>query len=65
MHYISDNILIKFDNREQEDFVGLSFDTISASGPNGAIIHYSPEPKTCAAIDPNLLYLCDSGGQYK
>ncbi|EXX78053.1 Fra1p [Rhizophagus irregularis DAOM 197198w] len=58
------NRLEKF-RGEQEDFVGLSFDTISASGPNGAIIHYSPEPKTCAAIDPNLLYLCDSGGQYK
>ncbi|RGB34801.1 Creatinase/aminopeptidase [Rhizophagus diaphanus] len=58
------NRLEKF-REEQEDFVGLSFDTISASGPNGAIIHYSPEPKTCAAIDPNLLYLCDSGGQYK
>ena len=52
-------------NREQEDFVDLSFDTISASGPNGAIIHYSPVPETCAIIDPNLLYLCDSGGQYK
>ncbi|CAI2192755.1 17425_t:CDS:2, partial [Funneliformis geosporum] len=50
---------------EQEDFVGLSFDTISASGPNGAIIHYKPEPETCAKIDPKLLYLCDSGGQYK
>ncbi|CAG8778777.1 15602_t:CDS:2, partial [Acaulospora morrowiae] len=33
---------------EQRDFVGLSFDTISASGPNGAIIHYKPEPETCA-----------------
>nr|CAG8651859.1 7571_t:CDS:10 [Entrophospora candida] len=50
---------------EQEDFVGLSFDTISSSGPNGAIIHYKPEPETCAIIDPKLLYLCDSGGQYK
>lgn len=50
---------------EQEDFVGLSFDTISASGSNGSIIHYSPQPKTCAVIDPNSLYLCDSGGQYK
>jgi len=51
--------------REQKDYVGLSFDTISASGPNGAIIHYKPELDTCAAIDPKLLYLCDSGGQYK
>ena len=26
--------------REQEHFEGLSFPTISGSGPNGAIIHY-------------------------
>ncbi|CAG8638527.1 5794_t:CDS:10 [Dentiscutata erythropus] len=50
---------------EQASFMGLSFDTISSSGPNGAIIHYKPEPETCAVINPNLLYLCDSGGQYK
>ncbi|CAG8463560.1 93_t:CDS:10 [Diversispora eburnea] len=25
----------------------------------------APEPETCAVIDPNELYLCDSGGQYK
>jgi Xaa-Pro aminopeptidase len=25
---------------EMENFVGLSFETISAVGPNGAIIHY-------------------------
>ncbi|CAG8533718.1 4119_t:CDS:10 [Cetraspora pellucida] len=49
----------------QSDFMGPSFDTISASGPNAAVIHYRPEPETCAVIDPNLLYLCDSGGQYK
>jgi len=49
----------------QKDFVGLSFDTISSTGPNGAIIHYMPIPETCKIIDPNLIYLCDSGGQYK
>jgi hypothetical protein len=27
---------------EMENFVGLSFDTISSVGPNGAIIHYKP-----------------------
>ena len=26
--------------REQEDYVSLSFDTISSVGSNGAIIHY-------------------------
>ncbi|CAO3670247.1 unnamed protein product [Rhizopus microsporus] len=48
----------------QEHYVGLSFDTISSTGPNGAIIHYKPEKETCKVIDPNLIYLCDSGGQY-
>jgi Xaa-Pro aminopeptidase len=46
-------------------FVGLSFDTISASGPNAAVIHYKPEKKTCAIIDPKAIYLCDSGAQFK
>jgi len=50
--------------RELADFVGLSFDTISSTGPNGAIIHYKPERSTCAIVDHNLIYLCDSGGQY-
>ncbi|KAJ3005384.1 hypothetical protein HKX48_000717 [Thoreauomyces humboldtii] len=49
----------------QKDFVGLSFDTISSTGPNGAIIHYKPEPTTCATIKIDQLYLCDSGAQYK
>lgn len=47
-----------------EHFVGLSFDTISATGPNAAVIHYSPERGNCAVIDRNAVYLCDSGAQY-
>ncbi|KAI9490758.1 peptidase M24, structural domain-containing protein [Zychaea mexicana] len=50
---------------EQADYVGLSFDTISSTGSNGAIIHYKPEKGTCKTIDINQIYLCDSGGQYK
>ncbi|KAM5461441.1 putative Xaa-Pro aminopeptidase [Microsporum canis] len=46
-------------------FVGNSFDTISSTGANGAIIHYKPEKSTCSVIDPKAMYLCDSGGQYK
>jgi len=46
------------------NFVGLSFDTISSTGPNAAIIHYKPEPGNCATVDPNAIYLCDSGAQY-
>ncbi|KAL2412749.1 putative Xaa-Pro aminopeptidase P [Exophiala dermatitidis] len=47
-----------------EHFVGLSFDTISATGPNAAVIHYSPERGNCAVIDSKAVYLCDSGAQY-
>lgn len=50
---------------EQADFVGLSFATISSSGPNGAIIHYHPSPESDRPITDHELYLCDSGGQYK
>ncbi|KAJ3415074.1 hypothetical protein HDV05_005600 [Chytridiales sp. JEL 0842] len=46
------------------DFVGLSFDTISSTGPNGSIIHYKPVKETCRLIDPDAIYLCDSGAQY-
>ncbi|TPX61278.1 hypothetical protein PhCBS80983_g01204 [Powellomyces hirtus] len=51
--------------QKQKDFVGLSFDTISSTGPNGAIIHYKPEKGTCATIRTDHLYLCDSGAQYR
>ncbi|KAI8073816.1 peptidase M24, structural domain-containing protein [Gongronella butleri] len=50
----------------QEDplYVGLSFDTIAATGGNGAIIHYQPSPTDSALIDARNVYLCDSGAQY-
>lgn len=48
----------------KEHFRGLSFPTISSVGPNGAIIHYNPEPETCAELDPNSMYLFDSGAQF-
>ena len=47
-----------------EHFVGLSFDTISSTGPNAAVIHYKPEKGNCSIIDPKAIYLCDSGAQY-
>ncbi|XP_009792323.1 aminopeptidase P1-like isoform X2 [Nicotiana sylvestris] len=48
----------------KENFRGLSFPTISSVGSNAAIIHYSPEAETCAELDPDKIYLCDSGAQY-
>ncbi|KDN39533.1 putative aminopeptidase P, cytoplasmic [Tilletiaria anomala UBC 951] len=47
-----------------EGFKGLSFSTISSTGANAAIIHYSPDPASCPAIDPAQIYLCDSGAHF-
>ncbi|KAI9689604.1 MAG: hypothetical protein M1822_010256 [Bathelium mastoideum] len=47
-----------------DKFVGLSFPTISSVGPNAAIIHYFPKKGSCATIDTEQVYLCDSGAQY-
>ncbi|VEU23151.1 DEKNAAC104232 [Brettanomyces naardenensis] len=49
---------------ELDDFKGLSFETISSTGSNGAIIHYAPKPNDCSLVNPNKLYLCDSGSQF-
>ena len=43
---------------------GPSFETISSIGPNGAIIHYSPEEDTAVTLNRDEIYLLDSGGQY-
>ena len=42
----------------------LSFDTISGSGANGAVVHYRVSEKTVRPIEAGTLYLVDSGGQY-
>ncbi len=49
---------------EVENFRGESFPAISGSGPNGAIIHYRVSAETNRAIQPNEVYLIDSGAQY-
>jgi Xaa-Pro aminopeptidase len=49
---------------KHKHFVGLSFDTISSTGPNAAVIHYKPERGNCSIINPKAVYLCDSGAQY-
>ncbi|KAK7198664.1 aminopeptidase P1 [Novymonas esmeraldas] len=51
--------------RAQGDrFVQLSFGSISATGPNGAMCHYSPAKTGSATICKDQLYLIDSGAQY-
>ncbi|KAJ9557049.1 hypothetical protein OSB04_011663 [Centaurea solstitialis] len=48
----------------QAGFVDTSFDTISGSGANGAIIHYRAEADSCSVVDAHKLFLLDSGAQY-
>lgn len=36
----------------------------TASGANGAIIHYKPERGSCNFVDAKKLFLLDSGAQY-
>jgi Xaa-Pro aminopeptidase len=42
----------------------ISFETISGSGPNGAVVHYRVTDETDRRISPGELLLVDSGGQY-
>ena len=50
---------------EGEHYRGLSFETISGAGPHGAIVHYRVTPETDGRIEPDMLYLVDSGAQYR
>lgn len=45
--------------------VGSTCAAISSAQRDLAVIHYSPEKGSCSRIDPNQIYLCDSGAQYK
>ena len=46
-------------------YQGLSFDTIAAYGPHGAIVHYEATPETDIPLRPEGLLLLDSGAQYQ
>jgi Xaa-Pro aminopeptidase len=51
--------------RKENDLIrDLSFDTISGSGPNGAIVHYKATPASNRRLRPGDVYLVDSGAQY-
>lgn len=50
--------------KEQEGFIELSFDTISAYNANAAMMHYSATEESHAVLKPEGLLLVDSGGQY-
>ncbi|TPE59441.1 aminopeptidase P family protein [Sandaracinobacter neustonicus] len=50
--------------RESNLLKDLSFDSISAVGPNAALPHYRSEPESKRAFAGEAIYLIDSGGQY-
>ncbi|EGD75715.1 hypothetical protein PTSG_07832 [Salpingoeca rosetta] len=50
--------------RYEEDFVSLSFPSISSVGGNAAMPHYTPDVSTCKVVDNQHVYLLDSGAQY-
>ena len=50
---------------ETNSLEDLSFDTISAAGPNAALPHYRVGPETNRPIVMDSIYLVDSGGQYR
>ncbi|XP_032116058.1 xaa-Pro aminopeptidase 2 [Sapajus apella] len=49
---------------EEEFSSGPSFQTISASGLNAALPHYSPTRELNRKLSSDEMYLLDSGGQY-
>lgn len=42
----------------------ISFDSISAAGAHGAVVHYRPTRASNIKLAPGSLYLIDSGAQY-
>lgn len=50
--------------RNQEGNLGLSFHTISAYKEHAAMCHYSATKESSKTLEPEGLYLVDSGGQY-
>ena len=50
--------------RDTNQLQDLSFDSIAGAGPNGAIVHYRASAETNRRIEPDSIFLIDSGGQY-
>ncbi len=49
---------------EQEDFMGISFESIMGYAHHGAIVHYDPTPETDIPVKAEGLLLIDSGAQF-
>lgn len=50
--------------KEQDLFMGISFDSIAGYKEHAAMMHYKAEPSTQFKLEAEGMYLIDSGGQY-
>ncbi|MGB0844546.1 MAG: M24 family metallopeptidase [Alphaproteobacteria bacterium] len=55
---------LRLEREKLPGFISNSFDTISGSGPNGAIVHYRVSPQSDRQLRLGEMYLVDSGGQF-
>lgn len=53
-----------WEERKKQGAYDTSFDTISAYGEHGAIVHYAPTKESDAVLKKEGFLLVDSGGQY-
>ena len=51
--------------KKNSKYLFPSFNTIAASGKNGAIVHYRATKNKTKFLKKSEIFLCDSGGQYK
>lgn len=51
--------------RQQDDYMGPSFQTIAGVGPNSAIIHYQSKEETNRPITTDEIFLLDTGAQFR
>ena len=49
---------------ENPEYFELSFGSISGFGPHGAIVHYEADEESNSTLEPNNLWLFDSGVNY-
>lgn len=59
----ADNLALSH-RRAYPEFFDKSFESASAYGPNGAIVHYEADEESNAVIGTDSLYLFDSGVNY-
>lgn len=50
--------------KEQDGYLWQSFEPICGFGAHGAIVHYAATPETSIPVEPDNLFLTDTGGGY-